>query len=205
LPDLAGLTVSRETLARLELFASLTAKWTPKINLIAKGTICDIWERHIVDSAQIYRYAPETYATWVDLGSGGGFPGIVVAAIARERQPDARFVLIESDQRKCAFLRTAARELDLSVNVTASRIEDAPPQAADIVSARALASLTALLPLIRRHLRDDGRALVHKGRQAPQEIAEARAQWSFDLEDHPSITDPDARLLDIRRILPRGN
>ena len=204
MPDLGGLTVSRETFARLEHFASLTAKWTPKINLIAKGTVNEIWERHIVDSAQIYSYTPESFAKWADLGSGGGFPGIVVAAIAKEKQPDARFVLIESDQRKCAFLRTAARELDLPVTVIASRIENSPPQAADVVSARALASLTMLLPLIRRHLHPEGRALVHKGRQAPQEIAEARAQWSFELEDHPSITDPDARLLDIRRILPLG-
>ncbi|WP_333712173.1 16S rRNA (guanine(527)-N(7))-methyltransferase RsmG [Yoonia sp.] len=192
-------------MARLEAFASLMAKWTPKINLIAKGTLGDIWDRHIVDSAQIYRHAPEDFATWADIGSGGGFPGIVVAAIAKEKHPDARFVLIESDQRKCAFLRTAARALDMSVDVIASRIEEAPPQAADVVSARALAPLPALLPLILRHLREDGRALVHKGRQAAQEVAEARVQWAFDLEDHPSITDPDARLLQIQRILPRGN
>jgi 16S rRNA (guanine527-N7)-methyltransferase len=202
---LGELTVSRETIERLERFAALTAKWTPKINLIAKGTIGEIWDRHIVDSAQIFHYAPKSFATWVDLGSGGGFPGIVAAAIAKEKRPDAAFVLIESDQRKCAFLRTAARELGLDVTVIAARIEDVPPQSADIVSARALASLSALLPLIQRHLGENGHALVHKGRQAAQEIAEARLHWSFDLEDHPSITDPDARLLDIQRILPRGN
>jgi len=202
--QLAGIDVSRETIERLEAFAALTTKWTPKINLIAKGTLGGLWDRHIVDSAQIYQLAPQGFAKWVDLGSGGGFPGIVVAAIAKERQPGAQFTLIESDQRKCAFLRTAARELDLNVTILASRIEDAPPQSADIVSARALASLSTLLPLIRRHLDQDGRALVHKGRQAAQEVAAARGFWSFDLEDHPSITDPDARLLDIRRILPLG-
>ena len=202
--ELAGLDVSRETVARLEAFASLTAKWTPRINLIAKGTIDQIWERHIVDSAQIYHLAPEAFGKWVDLGSGGGFPGIVVAAVAREKQPEARFVLIESDQRKSTFLRTAARELDVNVTVLSTRIEDAPPQQADIVSARALASLQTLLPLIRRHLQPEGRALVHKGRQAGHEITEARADWSFALEDHPSITDPDARLLDIQRIHARG-
>ncbi len=202
--DVAGLDVSRETIARLEGFAALTAKWTPKINLIAKGTVDQIWERHIVDSAQLYKLAPPSFAKWVDLGSGGGFPGIVMAAIAKEKQPDAEFVLIESDQRKCAFLRTAARELDLPVTVIADRIEQAPPQAADVVSARALAALPALLPLIARHLKSDGHALVHKGRQAQQEITDAALAWSFALEDHPSITDPDARLLDIQRILPRG-
>ena len=204
MPQIADLSVSRETYDRCAAFAALTAKWTPRINLIAKGTVGDIWQRHIVDSAQIYRLAPPEFRTWVDLGSGGGFPGIVVAAIAREKQPDAAFVLIESDQRKCAFLRTAARELDLPVTVLASRIEAAAPQAADVVSARALAALTDLLPLIQRHLAPTGRALIHKGRQAAQELAEARALWSFALEDHASITDPDARLLDIQRILPRG-
>ena len=205
MPDLAGLVVSRETLERLRAFEALTAKWTPKINLIAKGTVDQIWERHIVDSAQIYALAPDSFAKWVDIGSGGGFPGIVVAAIAKEKQPTAEFVLIESDQRKCAFLRTAVRELDLSATVFAERIEKAPPQAADVVSARALASLDALLPMIQRHLAPAGRALIHKGRQTAQEVAEAKANWSFLLEDHPSITDPDARLLDIQRILPRGS
>ena len=203
--NVAGLDVSRETEERLRAFADLTAKWTPRINLIAKGTINDIWQRHIVDSAQLYQLAPEHFVIWVDIGSGGGFPGLVMAAIAKEKQPDAQFVLIESDQRKCAFLRTVARELALPVTVIAKRIEEADPQQADVVSARALAALPVLLPLIGRHLRDDGRALVHKGRQATQEIAEARKSWSFALEDHPSITDPEARLLDIRRILARGS
>ena len=202
--EVSGLDVSRETIARLEGFAALVAKWTPRINLIAKGTVDAIWDRHVVDSAQIYRHAPDSFETWVDLGSGGGFPGIVVAAIAKEKQPDARFVLMESDQRKSTFLRTAARELELHVTVIADRIETAPPQNADIVSARALAALTGLLPMIQRHMKPEGHALVHKGRQAAQEIADAQEFWSFTLEDHPSITDPDARLLDIQRILPRG-
>ena len=204
-PALAGQDVSRETMERLQGFAALVEKWTPRINLIARGTLDDLWNRHIVDSAQIYAFAPESYGTWADLGSGGGFPGIVAAIIARERQPGADFVLIESDQRKCAFLRTATRELDLAVTVIAGRIESVAPQQADVVSARALAPLGALLPLIDRHLAPDGRALIHKGRRAPQEMAEAREHWSFALEDHPSITDPDARLLDIQRILPRGS
>ena len=204
MPVVAGVNVSRETIMQLEAFASLTEKWTPRINLIAKGTVNQIWERHIVDSAQLYRLAPTHFSKWVDLGSGGGFPGIVMAVIAKEKQPDAAFVLIESDQRKCAFLRTAARELDLAVTVIADRIEQAPPQAADVVSARALAALPALLPLIARHLNGEGHALVHKGRQAQQEITDAALAWSFALEDHPSITDLEARLLDIQRILPRG-
>lgn len=202
---IAGIDVSRETLAALHGFAALTAKWTPRINLIAKGTVDQIWDRHIVDSAQLFALAPARFGHWVDLGSGGGFPGVVMAILAREKQPQARFTLIESDQRKCTFLRTAARELDLAVTVLADRIELAPPQQGDVVSARALAPLSALLPLVARHIAPDGLCLLHKGRTARQEIAEAQVNWSFALEDRASITDPDARLLAIQRIQDCGH
>lgn len=196
----AGVNVSRETIARLEVFSALTEKWTPKINLIARSTVSNIWERHVIDSVQLYKFAPHTYRRWVDLGSGGGFPGIVMAIIGKTAQPNAEFVLIESDQRKAAFLRTASRELDLAVNVIAQRIEIAQPQDADVVSARALTALSGLFPLTQRHLLADGTALFHKGRQSQQEVAEAQKNWSFDLEDYPSITDPEARILRIQRI-----
>ena len=100
----AGVNVSRETIARLEALSALTEKWTPKINLIARSTVSNIWERHVIDSVQLYKFAPQTYRRWVDLGSGGGFPGIVMAIIGKTAQPNAEFVLIESDQRKAAFL-----------------------------------------------------------------------------------------------------
>jgi len=138
--NVAGVNVSRETMADLEAFATLVAKWTAKINLIARGTVDSIWDRHVVDSVQLYKFAPKTYKKWVDIGSGGGFPGIVVAILGKEMNPQAQFILIESDQRKAAFLRTAARELGLSVVVIAERIELAPEQDADVVSARALSA-----------------------------------------------------------------
>lgn len=203
-PNLAGVDVSRETMADLEAFQALVAKWTPKINLIARGTVSEIWERHIVDSVQIYQFAPSSYKKWVDIGSGGGFPGIVVAILGKDAAPDARFVLVESDQRKATFLRTAARELGLQADVIAGRIEDVEKQEADVVSARALTSLSGLASLVQRHIRPDGVALLHKGRQAIHEVADARKNWSFDLEDHPSFTDPDARILAIRRIRAIG-
>jgi len=202
--NIANLDVSRETMADLESYAALVAKWTPRINLIARGTVTAIWERHIVDSVQLYRFAPDQFSKWVDIGSGGGFPGIVMAILGKTRQPEARFVLIESDQRKAAFLRTVARELSLPVIVLAQRVEDADPQMADIVSARALTALSGLLPLSQRHLKPGGIALFHKGRQAKQEVSDARKNWSFDLEDHPSFTDPEARILAIQRISALG-
>ncbi|MDX8349184.1 16S rRNA (guanine(527)-N(7))-methyltransferase RsmG [Cognatiyoonia sp. IB215446] len=196
----AGQSVSRETYDDLVTFRDLVTKWTPKINLIAPSTVPDMWERHIVDSAQLYAFTSKSFAHWVDLGSGGGFPGIVMAIFAKVDVADARFTLIESDQRKATFLRTAARQLSLNVTVISERIDQTAPQEADIVSARALAPLSALFPMTSRHLKEDGKALFHKGKGAATEIADARRDWSFALEQHDSITDPAARLLIIQRI-----
>ncbi|WP_341367746.1 16S rRNA (guanine(527)-N(7))-methyltransferase RsmG [Yoonia sp. BS5-3] len=198
--EVAGEDVSRETFDDLIKFSDLVRKWTTKINLIAPSTIDDIWSRHVVDSSQLFRYAPNQFNHWVDIGSGGGFPGIVMAIYAKEQQPAAKFTLIESDQRKATFLRTASRELSLNVSVVAARIEDVPYGAADIVSARALATLSTLLPLANQHLAPDGTCLFHKGKRVDEEIEEARKNWLFDLEEHPSFTDPAARLLVIQRI-----
>lgn len=195
-----GLNVSRETMADLEKFTALVLKWTLKINLISAAAQVDIWDRHVVDSVQIYQYAPANYHLWLDIGSGGGFPGIVAAVLAKEFAPKARFILIESDQRKATFLRTAIRELGLSASVTADRIENVACLDADVVSARALGSLPLLLPLISSHLAPNGTAILHKGKQVDQEVAEARQDWRFDLEERPSLTDPDGRILLIQRI-----
>lgn len=198
--NVGGQNVSRETLSDLRAFEELVRKWNPKINLVSKASLDDLWNRHIVDSAQLYELAPDTYRSWVDIGSGGGFPGIVLAIIAKAKQPNAIFTLIEADQRKAAFLRNAARELSLSVNVLAERIEEAAPQAADVVSARALTALSGLLPFINRHLHPGGVALLHKGQRFQAEIDDARRSWHFDLRVDPSMTDPNARLLSIQRI-----
>ena len=197
--DQIGTSVSRETIERLEHFGELTAKWTVKINLIAKSTIPDIWNRHIIDSAQVFQYA-ENPQHWVDIGSGGGFPGIVMAILAKEHAPETKFTLIESDARKCTFLRTATRELDLNLYVITQRIENAEPQDADIVSARALGSLTDLLPHIDRHLKTDGTALLMKGQSFAEEVEATSGIWDFDLKAYPSITNPDSRILSLKRI-----
>uniref|UniRef100_UPI0040479CE6 16S rRNA (guanine(527)-N(7))-methyltransferase RsmG n=1 Tax=Yoonia sp. TaxID=2212373 RepID=UPI0040479CE6 len=198
--DLAGTNVSRETITRLTAFAALTTKWTPHINLVARSTLDDLWTRHIVDSAQIFQYAPAGAARWVDVGSGGGFPGIVVAAIAADLRPEMQFTLIESDQRKATFLRTAARELQLDIEVIADRVELVAPQNADIISARALSSLHDLFPLILRHLSPDAISILPKGKSYAEEISLARQNWRFELDAHPSMTEPDARILVVKDI-----
>ena len=135
--DVGGMDVSHETMADLQAFVALVLKWTPKINLISASSESLIWDRHIVDSVQIYRFAPDDVRLWLDIGSGGGFPGIVAAILGKARHPDAQFVMIESDQRKVVFLRTAIRDLGLAASVFADRIEDVP-QSAQTWSRRAL-------------------------------------------------------------------
>jgi 16S rRNA (guanine527-N7)-methyltransferase len=137
---------------------------------------------------------------WVDIGSGGGFPGIVMAILAKEHSPETKFTLIESDVRKCTFLRTAVRELNLNTYVKTQRIEEASAQDADVVSARALGSLIDLLPHMDRHLNKDGTALLMKGQSFADEIAATSGIWDFDLEEYPSITNPDSRILSLKRI-----
>lgn len=195
---ISGVDVSRETLERLGAFEDLVRKWTKKINLIARNDVDHIWDRHIVDSAQVWSSAPDEWNHWVDIGSGGGFPAIILAAIAVEKKPDARFTLIESDQRKATFLRTAIRELNLNAIVLDDRIELAPPQNADVISARALASLTILLGFAERHLAPNGIAVFQKGKSADDEIIGAKHTWAFDYNKVPSITNGDACVISIK-------
>ncbi len=195
-----GPNVSRETVERLELFEELVARWTTKINLISKATSGDIWNRHIVDSAQIYHLAPMGFTHWADFGSGGGFPAVVVAAMAAEFNPDARITMLESDQRKSVFLRTAVRELGLNAEVISKRIDEVSPLEADVISARALASLSKLLLFADLHLSDGGICIFPKGRGAEDEIVDARQDWRFELRQTQSITDISAQILTIKEL-----
>jgi 16S rRNA (guanine527-N7)-methyltransferase len=195
-----GVEVSRETIARLEQFAALVTKWTAHINLVSRQDARAIWSRHIVDSAQLFVATGRPVRHWADLGAGGGFPGIVIGLIAAELSPASRLTLVESDQRKATFLRTALREVGLAATVHAQRIENLDALGADVISARALTDLSGLIRLAVPHMSPDGILLFPKGRRADAEIAAARAEWTFDLGTQPSITDPEARILRIERI-----
>ena len=186
-------------MADLACFAELVLQWTAKINLISPGTIPSLWQRHILDSAQLFALAKDGN-TWVDLGSGGGFPGIVLAIMAKHSQPDWRFSFLESDQRKTAFLRKAGQELGLTLCLHAARAEMVAPAAATTLTARALAPLPDLLSLVHRHLAPGGRAILPKGARAEEEIALARRTWSFDLDLVQSRTDPTAQILMIENL-----
>ncbi|WP_372571538.1 16S rRNA (guanine(527)-N(7))-methyltransferase RsmG [Ruegeria jejuensis] len=194
---LAGFDVSRETIERLTIYADLVRKWNPKINLVSKPSLETLWTRHFVDSLQVAQIATPN-GHWVDIGSGGGFPGLVVAIAAMEIEADLRFTLIESDQRKCAFLRTVLRETGCEAKVLAKRIESVDPQQADIVSARALADLETLFSFCDRHLKPEGVALFPKGVSWKKEVDNAAKQWNFTADAITSLTEPNAVILKIR-------
>jgi 16S rRNA (guanine527-N7)-methyltransferase len=192
--------VSRETLDRLETYAALLVKWQKTINLISSATLPFLWSRHMLDSAQVMDQAPANAKVWLDLGSGGGFPGLVCAAIAAETMPDLKIHLVEADLRKAAFLRETARQMGLTVGVFSRRIEDLPPHKADVVSARALAPLPALCAHAHRHLAENGVALFQKGARYAEELETARRDWQMDVTVIPSVTDSEAVLLRIEHL-----
>jgi 16S rRNA (guanine527-N7)-methyltransferase len=197
--SVAGLNVSRETVLTLQAFAEEVKRWSPVINLVSRGSINHIWQRHVEDSAQLFEACPPAARRWIDLGSGGGFPGMVIAILARELQSDLRVLLVESDKRKATFLRQTAQKLGLSLDVQTIRAEALPAQAADVVSARALAPLAELLEFAQLHLKPGGVALFPKGARHKEEVEEARKSWVLDLDCVPSLSDPDAALLIIRK------
>ena len=195
--------VSRETTARLECHLGLLERWSARINLVSRGTLADAWRRHAADSAQLFDLVPPGVRSWIDLGSGAGFPGLVVAAIAHEKAPGLAVTLVESDRRKAAFLRTAARSMGLEVEILARRAEELPARRYDVVSARALAPLPALLPLARRFAGPETVLLFPKGRNVERELTEALERWHTRVERLPSRTDPEATILRIRELATR--
>lgn len=200
IPETPPPGVSRETFERLKVFAALLAKWNPRINLVAKSTVDTLWQRHMLDSLQVLGSADHPVGHWADLGSGGGFPGLVVAIVGAETQSPARTTLVESDQRKATFLRTVLRETGISGTILSERIESVPPLGADVLSARALADLTRLLGFAERHLAQGGVCLFHKGKNWKSEVQTARETWHFTYDAIPSETESQAVVLKIKGI-----
>jgi len=192
--------VSRETFARLELIVELLHRWQKTINLVAPASLAEAWGRHIADSLQLVDLAPASVRCWVDLGSGGGFPGLVVAAALAERD-GATVHLVESDSRKAAFLRESARLAQLPASVHCARIETVAGELApgtEVVSARALAPLPKLLDLAEPFLAQGALGLFPKGRDAQRELTEARKGWTLEIELEPSRTDADSRIVRVK-------
>lgn len=194
------LTVSRETMLRLQSFEQIFDKWAPRINLVAASTTNDFWQRHIADSAQLLLIEPDMKQI-VDLGSGGGFPGIVLA-ILLNNVDGGRVNLIESNRKKTAFLQAARAACAPRAQIHARRIEEAIKNipVPEVVTARALAPLPSLFDLAEDHLTGGAVGLFHKGRGFKQELEESRANWRFDLVTHQSEIDAESVILEIRNL-----
>lgn len=189
------LGVPRETLERLRTYVELLRRWQRAINLVGPATLADPWRRHVLDCGQLWRFWPVGARRLVDLGSGAGLPGLILAILGA---PETH--LIESDRRKAAFLREAARACGVTVTVHAERAEAVPPLAADVVTARALAPLPQLLALAERHLAPGGVCLFPKGRGAAAELTLAGESWTMRAAAAPSLSEPDGQILILSEI-----
>ncbi len=187
--------VEHDTLARLSAYADLLIKWQARINLVGPSTLPDLWRRHFLDSAQLKAFIPPTTRRLADLGSGAGFPGLVLAILG---VPDVH--LLESDGRKAAFLAEAARVTGTKITLHADRIERVPPLAADVVTARALAPLAELLPLALHHRAPGGLCLFLKGKTCEDELTQARKGWIIAADRSPSLADPAGVILHVNEV-----
>ena len=192
IPDAVARGVSRETLERLRAYVALLQRWTRAINLISPADQAHVWTRHVQDSLHLAPLIPAWADRGIDLGSGGGLPGLVLALAT-----GLPFDLVESDRRKAAFLQEAARVTGAPVRVHCTRIEAALVPPAPLVTARALAALPRLLALAAPLLRPDGVCLFAKGEQAEQEIAQASDTWRMRVERFPAPGRPGAVTLRI--------
>ena len=187
--------VSRETLARFEAYAELLTRWSARINLVGRDTIADLWRRHILDSAQLRPFIADTAKSVIDLGSGAGFPGLVLAILGA---PGVE--LVEADSRKCAFLREAARITETDASIRPCRIEAMPRHPVDIVTARACAPLDRLLGLAEPFLGAGSECLFLKGERIEQELTIAREGWTMTVSASQSRSDPRGVVLSLQQV-----
>ena len=188
--------VSRETLARLEAYVGLLTAWNRRINLVGPRTIGDIWRRHILDAAQLQSFVPPKTRVLLDIGSGAGLPGLVLAMLG-----GAETHLVEADQRKCVFLREAARITDTKLFIHAQRLEKCPRFRVDVVTARAFAPLPDLLDQVEDFLDTHSILLFLKGKTVGEELTEARKGWKMRATLHQSVSDPSGTVLRLEQVI----
>ncbi|HEX3523471.1 MAG TPA: 16S rRNA (guanine(527)-N(7))-methyltransferase RsmG [Stellaceae bacterium] len=187
--------VSRETLERLEAYADLLTRWSARINLVGRDTLSDRWRRHILDSAQLHRFIPSSAQSLVDLGSGAGLPGLVLAILG---VPGVE--LVEADSRKAAFLREAARIAGAEVTIRPCRIQAVPPHPVDVVTARACAPLDRLLDLAAPFLAPHTVCLFPKGERFNEELTLARKAWTMNVSVEQSLSDRRGVVLRLQQV-----
>ncbi len=188
--------VSRETLSRLEAYAALLTQWSVRINLVGRDTLSDLWRRHILDSAQLRPWVPIAARNLIDLGSGAGFPGLVLAILGI---PGVE--LVEADSRKSAFLREAARIAEVDLTIRPCRIQAVPPHPVDVVTARACAPLDRLLDLAAPFLGPDSVCLFLKGERFEEELTLARKVWTMSVSVEQSLSDRRGVILRLQQVV----
>ena len=190
------LDVSRETLELFACYGELLVKWQSKINLVSGKTLDDIWLRHFLDSAQLFRLLPSKNKSILDVGSGAGFPGLVLVLMGARN-----VTLIESDTKKCMFLREVLRQTGKSANIVNCRIEEYGHREFDIVTARALAPMERLLSYVKPYFGAHTKGLFPKGEQVDEELTKAMKQWKLEVSRVPSITSNTGVILVVEKIL----
>ena len=188
--------VSRETIERFEAYQAILTKWAPRINLVGASTLASFWDRHILDSAQILPLASPEAKTWVDFGSGAGFPGLVIAALVQSRD-GAQVTLIEASTKRCSFLREAARAMQVRVDIVNDKLENVTPRPVDIITARAFTALDRLLAYSAPWQGPQTQALFPKGEEVSGELAQASTNWRFKSTIHPSASDVRGCIVEI--------
>lgn len=188
--------VSRETLARLEAYVELLSAWNRRINLVGPRTMGDVWRRHILDSAQLLPLVPPKARVLLDVGSGAGLPGLVLAIVSGQETH-----LVEADQRKCVFLREAARVTETKLHVHAQRLEECPRFRADLLTARAFAPLPDLLDQVEDFIDTHSILLFLKGKTAGEELTQARKGWKMRASLQQSVSDPSGTVLRMEQVI----
>ena len=198
-----SLNVSRETLNGFYEYKALLSKWNEKINLVSKHTLVDIWERHFLDSGQIIKHVEASGKRWVDVGSGAGFPGLVVALLLRDRKIDCDLVLVEKNVKKGFFLNEVIRKLNLSVEVVNDNIDNLEPLNADILTARAFSELNNLIEIAFSHRKKDGICLFLKGENYRIELDKTLNYWFFDYDIVDSLSSSSGKIIRVKKIFKR--
>jgi 16S rRNA (guanine527-N7)-methyltransferase len=191
--------VSRETLERLKLYATMLEDWNARQNLVSEASLQTMWRRHFWDSAQLASFIPKGATSLVDLGAGAGFPGLVLAELKRAT-PRFKVVLYEATAKKCRFLEAVGERLALAVDIRQGRIEDSPSEAFDVITARACAPLTKLLAYAHRFWGRDTVAVFLKGQNVEPELTQSHKSWRMRAERHPSQSDASGVVLEIHEL-----
>ncbi|MEH6474389.1 MAG: 16S rRNA (guanine(527)-N(7))-methyltransferase RsmG [Sneathiella sp.] len=187
--------VSRETLEKFSTYVALLTKWQKAINLVSNKSLPDVWERHVLDSYQILKHAPADKGVWIDMGSGAGFPALIVAMVS-----DFDVHVIESDHRKCQFMREVSRETSTPITIHTKRIDAVEPFPATVISARALASLEKLLEYSEDFTTDETVFLYLKGQDVDAELTQAAKCWSMSSIKHQSLSSNEGSVLELRNV-----